>query len=224
MRTSLYPAGCPSLLSFPFMFSVHSSPFPCILLLGAHAVAAARLSKGKPRPAFGADGKGVLSMILQIKGKVKFTITLDPGVWIFDDRRVDLLTYFDKNEPIFSKEEEEEKKTAKYWEREIQEGSVSPPTLKTERKFEKMKVLTGTFGIPFRPFLNNAEPLPEAKAVTVQSKDGDVTVSLDQAMEFILGFSKEGKPLREDGPVHVYFGDGSNRDRPIKNVTGFIVE
>ena len=32
----------------------------------------------------------------------------------------------------------------------------------------------------------------------------------------ILCFSNNGKPLKEDGPVHVYFGDGSNKQNPIK--------
>lgn len=32
--------------------------------------------------------------IIVLTGKVKFTITLDPGVWIFDDRKVDMDAYF----------------------------------------------------------------------------------------------------------------------------------
>ena len=31
-----------------------------------------------------------LEFIIPIKGAVKFTITLDPTVWIFDDRKIDL--------------------------------------------------------------------------------------------------------------------------------------
>ncbi|MDN8677450.1 peptidyl-prolyl cis-trans isomerase, partial [Staphylococcus aureus] len=31
-----------------------------------------------------------MSDIIMLTGKVNFTITLDPGVWIFDDRKVDL--------------------------------------------------------------------------------------------------------------------------------------
>lgn len=33
--------------------------------------------------------------IIQIKGSVKYSITLDPSVWIFDDRKIDLNTYFE---------------------------------------------------------------------------------------------------------------------------------
>ncbi len=44
-------------------------------------------------------------MIMQIKGKVKFPITLDIGTWIFDDRKVDLDTYFDEEKQETSQEE-----------------------------------------------------------------------------------------------------------------------
>ena len=37
-----------------------------------------------------------MESIIPIKGKVKYKLTLDPSVWIFDDRRIDLKTYFTK--------------------------------------------------------------------------------------------------------------------------------
>ena len=37
-----------------------------------------------------------MSEILFINGKVRFPITIDPTVWIFDDRKIDLTTYFDE--------------------------------------------------------------------------------------------------------------------------------
>ena len=35
-----------------------------------------------------------MEFIIPIKGAVKFNLTLDPTVWIFDDRRIDLKTFF----------------------------------------------------------------------------------------------------------------------------------
>ncbi|WP_370225108.1 peptidyl-prolyl cis-trans isomerase [Cytobacillus sp.] len=162
--------------------------------------------------------------IIAFKGNVKYQITLDPGVWIFDDRRIDLTTYF--NQEYIRKNELEEytKAVSKHWDREIMEGAVFPPTLKTEKKFEKEKVLTGTFGIPFKPFLKNAEPKDNAEIVIIESEDGEARLTLSQAEELILGFSQDGKPLKEDGPVHVYYGDGSNQSSPIKRVKAFRVE
>ena len=34
--------------------------------------------------------------IVDIKGKVKYKITLDPSVWIFDDRKADLDSFFEQ--------------------------------------------------------------------------------------------------------------------------------
>ncbi|MBG9450144.1 hypothetical protein ABE67_12605 [Cytobacillus firmus] len=162
--------------------------------------------------------------IIAFKGNIKYQITLDPGVWIFDDRRVDLTTYF-MHENIRKNElEEYTKAVSKHWDREIMEGAVFPPTLKTEKKFEKEKVLTGTFGIAFKPFLMNAEPDESAEIVVIESEDGETSLTLSEAEELILGFSKDGKPLKEDGPVHAYLGDGSNYNSPIKRVKAFRVE
>lgn len=165
-----------------------------------------------------------MNSIILLKGKVDYEITLDPGVWIFDDRKIDLTTYFQQEQVEKDELEEYTKAVSKHWEREIREGAVFPPTLKTERKYEKIKVLTGTFGIPFKPFLLNAEVHNNAKAVRFITEDQEVTIPISDAYRLIFGFSKEGKPLKNDGPIHVYYGDGSNADNPIKNVKEIIVE
>jgi hypothetical protein len=162
--------------------------------------------------------------IILITGQVKYKITLDPGVWIFDDRRIDLTTYFSMEKQQTNELEEYTKSVSKHWDREIMEGAIYPPTLKTEKKFEKEKVMTGTFGIPFKPFLQNAEPNQTAKMVVIKSSNGDHEIPLNIAENLILGFSKDGKQFSDDGPVHVYYGDGSNQRNPIKNVKEIIIK
>ncbi|MEH7436053.1 peptidyl-prolyl cis-trans isomerase [Neobacillus drentensis] len=162
--------------------------------------------------------------IIMITGNVKYTITLDPGVWIFDDRRIDLTTYFLTSTKNSDSLEEYTKAVSKHWDREIMEGAIYPPTLKSEKKFEKEKVLTGTFGIPLKPFLLNAEPNSDAKILVIHSNDKKYEFSLEDAYDLIVGFSNEGKPLSSDGPIHIYFNDGSNQDNPIKHVTGFTIK
>ena len=54
------------------------------------------------------------------------------------------------------------------------EGAVYPPTLKTEKKYEKEKMLTGTFGIPFQPFLKNAEPNEDAAALVIKTETAEL--------------------------------------------------
>ncbi|MEH7108004.1 MULTISPECIES: peptidyl-prolyl cis-trans isomerase [Bacillaceae] len=159
--------------------------------------------------------------IIMIRGKVTFQITLDPGTWIFDDRKLDLTTYFTEEKKSANELEEYTKAVSKHWDREIMEGAIFPPTLKTEKKFEKVKLLTGTFGMPLKPFLHNAQPNADATVLVIHTKSGDTEMPLTQGIEVICGFSLNGKPLNEDGPVHAYFGDGSNKDNPIKNVIGF---
>jgi hypothetical protein len=165
-----------------------------------------------------------MEYIIPIKGKVKYKITLDPGVWIFDDRKVDLNTYFQQAETADRQLEEYTKAISKHWDREIMEGAVYPPTLKTESKFQKEKLLNGTFGIPFKPFLENSEPEADAKYVVIECGHEEVKLSLEESYGLILGFAKEGKPLKEDGPIHAYYKDGSNLDHPIKNISGFTIE
>jgi hypothetical protein len=160
-------------------------------------------------------------MIIPFKGKVKYPITLDPGVWIFDDRKLDLNTYFESEKPVVDENEEYTKKVGKIFDREIKEGAVLPPTLKSERRFLKERLLTGTFGIKLEPFLKNAEPTEDANSLIIETKNGDVSIPIETAGTLVLAFSKDGKPLKEDGPIHVLYEDGSNRENPIKYVTAF---
>jgi hypothetical protein len=166
----------------------------------------------------------MMENILLITGNVQYTITLDPGVWIFDDRRIDLTTYFQTTEEKQNELEEYTKTISKHWDREIMEGATYPPTLKAEKKYEKEKMLTGTFGIPFKPFLTNAEPNSEAKMFLIKTLNGDIEIPLNKAFDLIFGFSEKGKRFISDGPIHIYFGDGSNEHDPIKNVQALIVK
>ncbi|SEN31120.1 hypothetical protein SAMN05192533_11164 [Mesobacillus persicus] len=165
-----------------------------------------------------------METIIPITGKVNYQITLDPGVWIFDDRKVELDTYFQRTEEQDNELEKYTKSISKHWDREIMEGAVFPPTLKSERKFEKQRLLEGSFGIPFKSFLLNAEPHDNAKTLLIKHAAGESEMPLSEALELILGFSKEGKPLKDDGPVHVYYGDGSNQQTPITGVKQFIIK
>ncbi|MGM0873516.1 MAG: peptidyl-prolyl cis-trans isomerase [Bacillota bacterium] len=164
-----------------------------------------------------------MESIVLIKGKVNYQITLDPGVWIFDDRKVDLTTYFIQEQETIDELEEYTKAVSKHWEREIREGAIYPPTLKTERTYEKQRVLNGSFGVPLKPFLQNAEIQDNATEVQFVTADEPINLPIKEAIEVILGFSVKGKPLKEDGPIHVYFGNGSNANNPIKNVKQIIV-
>lgn len=166
-----------------------------------------------------------MESIIQIKGAVNFAITLDPTVWIFDDRKLDLDTYFTEERVIVNADEEYMEKAGKHWSREIMEGATFPPTLKSERKFEKKHMMTGTFGIILRPFLNNAEIKDGATTVILECRDGsEYNFSIEDAESLILKYSQDGKMLTDNGPVYVLNGDGSNVENPIKGLVAIRVE
>ena len=166
----------------------------------------------------------MLELIIPVKGAVKFNITLDPTVWIFDDRKIDLDEFFSGEYEYKDELEEYTKVTSAHWSREIIEGSTNPPTLQTEKKYERTKALTSTFGIDMKPFILNSEPLPNATKVVVETTEGEHIFSLEDLETLLLKFSHKGKPLRADGPVHVLKKDGSNINTPVKFVTAFRVE
>lgn len=166
----------------------------------------------------------MVETIIPLKGAVKYQLTLDPTVWIFDDRKLDLTTYFHTD-----KVEEEDEKYLRdmgaHWSREIMEGAVFPPTLKTERKFDRKGMMTGTFGMEIKPFLKNAEIHADATEVVFEcANDEEFIFPLEQAEQFIFKFCQDGKPLLEDGPVYLLFADGSNLENPIKNIRAIRIQ
>lgn len=163
-------------------------------------------------------------MIMQIKGKVKFPITLDVGTWIFDDRKVDLDTYFDEEKQETSQEEAYLKKTGKYFDKAMAEGADPQAAVRTKPKFKRHHLKTGTFGIPVGLFIQNAEPLEDAEKIVFETKNGPVAYPLEMAGHLIAAFSFKGEALKEDGPLHILLDDGTNRENPVKYVTGIRIE
>lgn len=165
-----------------------------------------------------------MSNIIQFSGDIKYHITLDPTVWIFDDRKIELDRAFqmmdDNNEDDL---ESYTKRISEQWDKERSQGASFPPVNRSIQRMDKDKILSETYVMPIQPFINNAEPAEHVENVSIVQKDGTATsISLSKMKDAFLCFSKDGKPLTEDGPVHLYFRDGSNRNKPIKNITEFI--
>lgn len=158
--------------------------------------------------------------IISIYGKVNYSITLDPGVWIFDERKVDIDTYFLSINERSDSGTHPSYSLAQHWDREVTEGAQ----LTREKLYEREALLTQSYAIPFKPFIKHAEPSSTATKLVIEHGDGKETeIPLEEAYSLLLGFSYKGKPLKEDGPVHVYFGDGSNKQQPFKNIKNFRV-
>ena len=156
--------------------------------------------------------------IIQVTGLVNFPITIDPTVWIFDDRKQTSDTVFghvERKDDI----EAYTKEASKHWDQEITEGTKIPEPSK--KRYKKVEMLTGTFYMPLAPFIKNANPKEEATTLLISSHDGEFTIPLQEIESMFLLFCAKGKPLTEDGPVHIYDSTKGKEQTPIKNIKAF---
>ncbi len=162
-----------------------------------------------------------MSDVIVFKGAVSFPITLDPSVWIFDERKIDLRTYRGEEEQTDGRQSAYLQGTGSQWDKELREGA----TLPSERRSlaEERKALEGDYGMRLAPFIDNANPLPEATHVRIHRHGQEpVTLPIEQARRAILQFSRDGKPLREDGPVYFFLPEWfASGEPPLKAITAF---
>ncbi|SDI65455.1 hypothetical protein [Natribacillus halophilus] len=148
--------------------------------------------------------------IVPVSGKVNYRITIDPTVWIFDNRKIELESYF---------------KDPQAWEENTEEGNGHRRWQTNQIRSKKEAVIEGSYGMPLRPFIDNAEPSPSASTlVAITSSGEEITASLEEGKTWIAGFSAEGQALKEDGPIHIYYADGSNQQSPVTNVVALRVD
>jgi hypothetical protein len=167
-----------------------------------------------------------MDFIVSLNGNVNYPLTLDPGVWIFDDRKKDLNTLFDLDSAHESDQEKYLKAVSAHWDRELQEGAIPPSEQEKQnpKKTLKETLLTGSFAISLSYFIFNAQPKPGAEKVVIEYRDGIEEMTLEEAQNGYFAFSNNGKPLKEDGPVHFYYGDGRNKENPIKNISAITIQ
>ncbi|MED4581618.1 hypothetical protein P9578_02330 [Brevibacillus choshinensis] len=160
-----------------------------------------------------------MSDVIVFKGAISFPITLDPTVWVFDDRKFDLREYVEENESVEQKQSKYLQGTGTQWDKELREGSEPPSERKTMA--QERKVLEGDYGIRLDPFITIAEPLPEVTHVRLHREDQDpVELPLAEARRAILQFAKDGKPIREKGPVYFYLPETLlAKESPIDGIT-----
>lgn len=156
-------------------------------------------------------------MIIQILGKVRYQITLDPSAWIFDDRKEDL-------EKVLAKVADDEEirfEDSKEWNRQIIEGSSKPPTLKTEKKFKNKDLLEGTFIICLEPFLEYTEPeRGEDAMITFTHDEGSTILPYSERGNIYAQFSREGKRLYDDGMVDILVIENGEIREKLIHTTG----
>lgn len=136
--------------------------------------------------------------MIQIKGEVKFPITLDSTTWIFDDRKVQIEDLeqgvFDGTKPINFDDNRE-------WNRAILEGQTNPPTLNSEIKYKRRAVLEKSFVINMTPFFKNAEPHDNATTIRLFNDNESIEIPIDLLPYLFFQFAKDGKRLYKDYSV-----------------------
>src|SRR5690625_43090 len=149
-------------------------------------------------------------MIIQLKGKVKFPLTLDPTVWIFDDRKIILEEAFSEEPKNEEPAEDKLEKAAELFNQEIySQKKIKPPVNKSINRYEKEKILKNSYVMPIEDFIKIAELEEDASRAILKTDGDDIVISTEQLQSAYLHFAVNGKPLKEDGPVHLFFGDGS---------------
>lgn len=151
-----------------------------------------------------------------ISGKVKKPLTIDPTVWIFDERKIDIQSFF---ETTIQLEDDNDlanytQKISKQFDKEMLEGSEPPnPNRDSNRiKYDRQELINGSFGMPLRSFIRNAAPYDDAQSILVETTENQhVTLPIEKADYLVAAFSDHGQPLKEDGPVHLYVADGTTR-------------
>lgn len=160
----------------------------------------------------------VKRMIVQLTGNVNYNITLDPTVWIFDDRKILFEEAFNERAEKNENTVDELEKAAERFNKEVYRTSVKPPVNKSITKFEREKILKNSYVMPLEEFLLHAEIKPDSKDATLTTTNGPIHLSLNDLQACYLLFAIKGKPVTEEGPVHLFFNDGSNKDNPITGI------
>ncbi|RPF56126.1 hypothetical protein [Aquisalibacillus elongatus] len=159
--------------------------------------------------------------IVQIQGNVRHPITLDPTVWIFDDRKI-LLDEAFNNQSSDAQNHAANEDTP--FNRNQYQQKMNPPINESVKKFDRKKVLENSYLMPINHFLPNAEPDKNATKAILHTDDGQQEITIDELNDSLLLFALDGKPLKDDGPVHLYFNDGRNYDAPIKSIKKIHIE
>ena len=136
--------------------------------------------------------------MIQIKGAVKFPITLDSSTWIFDDRKVRIE---DLKQGVFDGEKPIKFEDNREWNRAILEGQTNPPTLNSEIEYKKRAVLEKSFAINMTPFFKNAEPEEHASIIRLSNDTRHIDIPFQLLPYLFFQFSKDGKRLYKNDAV-----------------------
>src|SRR5699024_10577319 len=112
-------------------------------------------------------------MIIPILGNVAYQITLDPSVWIFDDRKILFEDAFQSQIPSKDEETSPEKEAAMRWNRAVYPDHIKPPVNRSISRMEGKEILENSYVIPIRDFIENAGVKSESAEAVIETTTGE---------------------------------------------------
>lgn len=138
-------------------------------------------------------------MIFPLTGDVRHSLTIDPTVWIFDERKRNIE---ELNRPSEDESDQYYAKMGKAWDEGLMQGARIDHNRPMSRT-DKDAALRDSFAMPLAPFVANAEPLDHATHVVFYGVE-TLQLPLEELDHIFLQFSHNGKVL-SDGPVYVLY-------------------
>ncbi len=154
--------------------------------------------------------------MIEITGNVRYTITIDPTIWIFDDRKIllhDLLTGH-----MIKQQDKNEETLNKQWDQATYQQKIQPPINKSIGAYEDKQDLTDSYVMPIKQFIEYAEVNKDTDDVLLATVDGDMRIPLVDLYNSHMLFAVNGKPIQDKGPVHLYLKDVNEQIKIIKGV------
>lgn len=158
------------------------------------------------------------SLIITITGKVQYPITLDPSVWIFDDRKIPIEAFGKKVQKTRNNMQPHE-----IWEQDHYQQKIKPPIKHSVEKMAGRHKVDGTFLMPIADFIERAAPLESAVAAELHSGNSRIRISLEELAGGYMLFAQDGKQLKDEGPVHFFSKSDRELRSPVKAVQQIVI-
>jgi len=153
-------------------------------------------------------------MVITITGNIQYPITLDPSVWIFDDRKVHL-NCDDKTQ---NKYHQKQQKDIKQYQQ-----INKPPVQKSLQYTKQSELLSYSYYMPLKDFILRTEPSHVATSAILATKSGKQTITLTELLNSNALFSKNGKQIIKDGPIYLFKESDIHFEFPIKGISSIYI-
>src|SRR5699024_11678665 len=101
--------------------------------------------------------------------------TLDPSVWIFDDRKILFEDAFQTKTSNDNETSSDIERAAMRWNRAVYPDHIKPPVNRSISRMEGKEILKNSYVIPLRDFIENADIKSGSANAILETTTGEVT-------------------------------------------------